>query len=105
MWRFSVCTCLLVAGAGLCTIPIAASNRDEMLVGPAAPAQFPPGPGQVKVQQACGPCHAITVVTGARKSETEWSRTIGAMITRGARISDDDYDAILDYLIANFSTQ
>lgn len=79
----------------------AASAMEAGVIG--APTQFPPGPGQARVQLACGPCHAITVVTSARKSEAEWERTIEAMITRGARISDEDFDVILDYLMANFS--
>jgi hypothetical protein len=67
--------------------------------------EFPPGSGQPSVQAACGPCHAVTVVTSARKSEAEWERTINAMITRGARVPDEDYDIILDYLVRNFSTR
>ena len=95
---------LLLAGAALCSMAIADDGAG--LAGTsAAPTQFPSGPGQPKVQLACGPCHAITVVTSARKSESEWDRTVGAMITRGARISDADYDAILDYLIANFGAE
>jgi hypothetical protein len=67
-----------------------------------APSEFPPGPGQLEVQAACGPCHAITVVTSARKTETEWQSTVDAMITRGAPVTDD-YDLIVDYLLRNFS--
>jgi mono/diheme cytochrome c family protein len=67
------------------------------------PAEFPPGAGQVEVQAACGPCHAITVVTNARKSESEWASTVDAMITRGAPVADADYDAIVAYLARNFS--
>ena len=93
---------LLLAGAGLCTLAIAGDDDAEAAGASSAPAQFPPGPGQAKVQLTCGPCHAITVVTSARKAEAEWELTLGAMTTRGARISDDDYDVILDYLIANF---
>lgn len=69
----------------------------------ATPAVFPPGPGQSQVQAACGPCHAVTIVTSARKSDAEWERTVESMITRGARVPDEDYDAIVDYLIRNFS--
>ncbi|MBK6672280.1 MAG: hypothetical protein IPG49_01935 [Proteobacteria bacterium] len=79
----------------------AASAMEEGIIG--APTQFPPGPGRPRVQLACGPCHAITVVTSARKSEAEWERTIEAMITRGARITDEEFGVILDYLVANFS--
>ena len=68
-----------------------------------APDEFPPGAGQGEVQAACGPCHAVTVVTSARKSETEWANTVDAMITRGAPVTDADYDAIVDYLVRNFS--
>jgi len=101
--RRSLCwTGLLLAGAGLCTLAIASDDAAEPSGVSSAPTQFPPGPGQAKVQLTCGPCHAITVVTSARKSEAEWERTLGAMTTRGARISDEDYDVILDYLIANF---
>ena len=70
-----------------------------------APAEFPAGPGQAVVRAACAPCHAITVVTSARKSETEWANTVDAMITRGAQVADEDYDAIVDYLARNFSAQ
>jgi mono/diheme cytochrome c family protein len=65
--------------------------------------QFPAGAGQPQVQAACGACHAVTVVTAARKSEPEWERTVAAMVTRGARVPDEDYDAIVDYLVRNFS--
>ncbi len=68
-----------------------------------APSEFPPGVGQSEVQAACGPCHAVTVVTSARKSEAEWANTVDAMITRGAPVADADYAAIVDYLARNFS--
>jgi mono/diheme cytochrome c family protein len=68
-----------------------------------APNEFPAGPGQSEVQAACGPCHAITVVTSARKSEAEWAGTVDAMITRGAPVADADYDVIVDYLARNFT--
>ncbi len=68
-----------------------------------APGEFPPGAGQSEVQAACAPCHAITVVTSARKSESEWAQTVDAMITRGAPVADADYGAIVDYLARNFS--
>lgn len=68
-----------------------------------APSEFPPGPGQSEVQAACGPCHAVTVVTSARKAEAEWASTVDAMITRGAPVADADYDVIVDYLARNFT--
>lgn len=66
-------------------------------------SEFPPGPGQREVQAACAPCHEITVVTAARKSEPEWASTVDAMITRGAQVPDADYEAIVAYLASMFS--
>ena len=85
--------------AAIATIGAASSIAAE------APTEFPAGPGQAAVHAACAPCHAITVVTGARKSEAEWASTVDAMITRGAPVPDADYDAIVDYLARNFSAQ
>jgi len=70
-----------------------------------APSEFPPGRGQAQVQATCAPCHAITVVTSARKSAGEWAGTVDAMITRGAPVADADYDIIVEYLARNFSAQ
>lgn len=86
-----------VSAAGIAAIVGVSSITAE------APTEFPAGPGQAAVHAACAPCHAITVVTGARKSEAEWANTVDAMITRGAPVPDADYDVIVDYLVRNFS--
>ena len=92
MTRATVAAALLAAAV--------ASHRRPLAE---APSEFPPGPGQSEVQAACGPCHAITVVTSARKAEAEWASTVDAMITRGAPVADADYDVIVDYLARNFT--
>jgi|SRR5579864_1973949 competence ComEA-like helix-hairpin-helix protein len=64
---------------------------------------LPPGEGQAIVQQKCANCHALKVVTGKRASRQQWSTIVDQMITRGADISDDEIDTLLDYLVKNFS--
>jgi competence ComEA-like helix-hairpin-helix protein len=63
---------------------------------------LPPGEGQAIVQQKCASCHALKVVTGKRASRQQWSTIVDQMITRGADVSDDDIDILLDYLAKNF---
>jgi mono/diheme cytochrome c family protein len=85
----------------------AAATTGALLVASAliaeGPSEFPPGVGQSEVQAACAPCHAIAIVTSARKTEPEWASTVDSMITRGALVADADYDAIVAYLARNFS--
>jgi competence ComEA-like helix-hairpin-helix protein len=63
---------------------------------------LPPGEGQAIVQQKCASCHALKVVTGKKASRQQWSTIVDQMITRGADVSDDDIDTLLDYLAKNF---
>jgi hypothetical protein len=67
-------------------------------------AKFPPGPAMVKVSTACGGCHAPDVVLNARKSRAQWEKSVDMMIDRGAKISDAEYDGVVDYLVKNFGT-
>jgi competence ComEA-like helix-hairpin-helix protein len=63
---------------------------------------LPPGEGQAIVQQKCSSCHALKVVTGKKASRQQWSTIVDRMITRGADVSEDDIDTLLDYLAKNF---
>jgi competence ComEA-like helix-hairpin-helix protein len=63
---------------------------------------LPPGEGQAIVQQKCASCHALKVVTGKRASREQWAPIVDRMITRGADVSDDELDTLLDYLAKNF---
>jgi competence ComEA-like helix-hairpin-helix protein len=63
---------------------------------------LPPGEGQAIVQQKCSSCHALKVVTGKKASRPQWSIIVDRMITRGADVSEDDIDTLLDYLAKNF---
>jgi len=69
----------------------------------AADAQtLPPGKGQEIVQQQCGGCHALKVVTSKRASRKQWSTLVDQMITRGADVPDEDVETLVDYLTKNF---
>jgi competence ComEA-like helix-hairpin-helix protein len=65
---------------------------------------LPPGEGQAIVQQKCAGCHALKVVTGKRAPRQQWSTIVDQMITRGADVSDDEIDTLLDYLAKNFGS-
>jgi competence protein ComEA len=65
-------------------------------------SSLPPGEGQAIVQQKCASCHALKVITARKASRQQWSTTVDQMIARGADVSDDDVETLVDYLAKNF---
>jgi hypothetical protein len=58
--------------------------------------------GHVAVQRICGECHAFEIATRRRHTRKQWEAVIESMITKGARVSDEDFDVIADYLTTQF---
>jgi cytochrome c5 len=63
---------------------------------------LPNGAGKPIVQRVCATCHTLKVVTTRRASQAEWAKTVDDMVNRGAELSDDDIDKVIDYLSTNF---
>ena len=74
--------------------------------GSAAPASaqaaLPDGPGKEQLVKICGQCHEPQRAASIRLTREGWESTIGDMIARGAKGSDQDFQAILDYLATNY---
>src|SRR5215208_1374625 len=71
--------------------------------GSSASAQvLPDGPGKAELQKVCGVCHQAERSAAVRLTREGWEGVIGDMIARGARGSDEEFAAILDYLSKNF---
>jgi cytochrome c5 len=68
----------------------------------AKPVSLPKGAGQAQVKAACSNCHAMTIITNARKSRAQWEDSVDIMIDRGAPVSDANYDLVITYLSKNF---
>jgi competence protein ComEA len=63
---------------------------------------LPDGPGKAELQKVCGLCHQAERSAAVRLTREGWEGVIGDMITRGARGSDEEFAAILDYLSKHF---
>jgi len=73
-----------------------------MLAMPAAAQQLPEGPGKAELQKVCGLCHQAERSAAVRLTREGWEGVIGDMIARGAKGTDEEFAAILDYLSKNF---
>jgi competence protein ComEA len=67
-----------------------------------AQAALPDGPGKDQMVKVCGVCHEPQRAASIRLTREGWESTIGDMIARGAKGTDEDFAAILDYLSKNF---
>ena len=67
-----------------------------------AQVALPDGPGKDQMIKVCGVCHEPQRAASIRLTRDGWESTIGDMIARGAKGSDEDFQAILDYLSKNF---
>ena len=65
-------------------------------------AGLPDGPGKDVTVRACAPCHEARRAASARLTREGWAAVIEGMRLRGAKVSDDDFPVILDYLTTHF---
>src|SRR5665213_2501466 len=63
---------------------------------------LPDGPGKSIVENVCGSCHGLDLVTSQTGTRATWQDTVDSMRGRGATGSDDDFKLIVDYLAKNF---
>ncbi len=66
---------------------------------------LPDGPGREVVQKNCLSCHNARTATSRRGTEDDWAAIVSQMIGRGANISDDDADTIVQYMAAHFGPE
>lgn len=77
----------------------AEARRGLPAVGSFAPLVLPAGGAKALVEKTCGTgCHAVEVVTSQRMNKSEWTAIVSNMVTRGAKASDAEVDAIVEYL-------
>jgi cytochrome c5 len=50
------------------------------------------------LEQRCSVCHPAARPMAARKTPEQWDATVTRMIGKGARLTDDEKKALVDYL-------
>jgi competence ComEA-like helix-hairpin-helix protein len=53
-------------------------------------------------ERVCGACHDVDTALGGRRTRAEWNATIEAMVSQGARATDEELKQIATYLTTNF---
>ncbi len=68
-------------------------------------ADLPDGPGKAATIRICSKCHAIEKAVSLRQDDDGWTETIAKMVKMGAQGSDDEFNAVLEYLTKNFGPE
>ena len=63
---------------------------------------LPDGPGKEVIAKVCVECHSVDRMRTFRISKDEWSEKVADMIDRGAKATDAESQAVVDYLSRNF---
>lgn len=63
---------------------------------------MPDGAGKDVTVKACGTCHETRRAASVRLTPEGWAAVIDGMVKRGARVSDEEFPIILDYLSTHF---
>jgi quinoprotein glucose dehydrogenase len=76
-----------------------AARRGLPSVGAYSPVALPAGAARAFVEKTCGVgCHSLEVVTSRRMNESEWNSTVRSMVDRGAQATEEEVQAIVEYL-------
>ena len=63
---------------------------------------LPEGPGKDVTVRACAPCHEARRAASVRLTRDGWAAVIDGMQKRGAKVSEQEFPVILDYLATHF---
>jgi len=74
------------------------------LLSSAQAQPLPDGPGKDAVASVCTQCHGLDRITPLKRSAAAWKETVIAMRAKGADGTDQEFDAIVNYLAKNFGS-
>jgi cytochrome c5 len=114
-----VCSLALVLGFAVLAVPsrslaqgaAAAQDAGQATTSLASPTQpkpaveLPEGDGKAIATEFCQDCHTLANVAKARKAPDDWHDAVQTMMDRGARLPQDKFDTLVQYLAKNFGLQ
>src|ERR1700689_5340061 len=70
-----------------------------------AGAQLPHGPGKAETERLCSQCHELARSISLRQDRAGWEATVDKMVSLGAKATDKETGAVIDYLAAHFAAE
>jgi competence protein ComEA len=70
-----------------------------------ANAQFPDGPGKAEMVKVCSGCHELERSAAMHQDRDGWQATVDKMVALGAKGSEQEIKATIDYLAKSFPAE
>ena len=87
---------VILVFVALCYLPASAEPLQEVGGG---------GPGSRVLEGACSGCHELALITGSKKSKTEWEETVTEMEQRGAPLLESERPLLIDFLAQSYGLE
>jgi competence protein ComEA len=68
-------------------------------------AQLPDGPGKAETERICSQCHELARSISLRQDRDGWQATMNKMVGLGAKGTDEELQAVVNYLAKNFPAE
>ncbi len=68
-------------------------------------SSLPAGPGKEETGKVCSGCHELAKSFSVRQDRAGWQVTLEKMISLGAKATDKEFDAVLEYLVKHFPAE
>jgi competence protein ComEA len=82
---------------------VALAARQDSQVSRPSGEGLPDGPGKDVTVKACGTCHEARRAASARLTRDGWAAVSEDMRLRGAKVSEQEFPVVLDYLATHFA--
>jgi competence protein ComEA len=66
---------------------------------------MPDGPGKEATQKICAQCHELEKSFSIKQDREGWQRTVDKMVALGAKGTDEELNAVIEYLVKNFPAE
>ena len=66
---------------------------------------MPDGPGKEETQKICSACHDLEKSLSLRQDRAGWQKTLEKMLDFGAKATDQERNAVINYLVKNFPAE
>ena len=63
---------------------------------------LPEGPAKLVIEGSCTVCHGLSYITQSARSAPEWRELVSDMVSRGAPLTLEEFEMVLQYLPTHF---